>query len=80
MVELCLHSPICIHDIVLNYSIKYKDNSSFRLTSTTRRSSLNVGVLDGRSEYPDGILCTAYTEFHISQSVLKFAAGSSEIG
>jgi hypothetical protein len=74
MVELCLHSPIRIRDIVLNYLMKYKDKSNFRLTSTTRRSSLNVGVLDGKSEYPGGIFCTAYTEFHKKRLVLKFAA------
>jgi hypothetical protein len=31
MVELYLHSPICVHDIVLNYIIKYRDNFTFYL-------------------------------------------------
>jgi hypothetical protein len=36
-VELCLHYPICLQDVVLNYIIKYRENSSFTYPWTTQQ-------------------------------------------
>jgi hypothetical protein len=33
MMELYFHSPICLHDIVLNYIFKYRDNFTHGLVS-----------------------------------------------
>jgi hypothetical protein len=38
-VDLYLHSPICIHGIVLNYVINYKDNFTFYLNHKGLKSN-----------------------------------------
>jgi hypothetical protein len=80
-VELYLHSPICLHGIVLNYMIKYRDHFTFihySLSSyyPTRYNLHNADVVKQSTERKRNVmwlafvLAVSYLQIPLHQSLI----------